>query len=315
MKRKHLVGLAKAAFGIAMLAWIASGIELGALRALMSRGQPLHLVLGVGTLLIAMMYFQWSRLHLLIRGFSVSVATSLKIFYVGALFNNLLPSNIGGDAIRLVYLKNLKSDNWGTPFMLLLLYRVSGMFVLVLGGLVYIAIEHRRLRSLLAAQGLLVHVSETMLWVGLIALLSAAGVALLMLRKLSDRMRDQALGFLRNCRTGIAMLSPRDLVGLVTHTVLLHAFRMLSFYYLALYLGQYVSMWDLVFVVSATAVAAVLPITVAGLGIIEGSISGLLVMYGVDTSAGVAIALANRAVLLLLAAIGGVVYVTDQPRR
>lgn len=315
MLRKRLMNLLKIAFGLGTLLWIARGLQPSELLALARKGNVVHLALGVGCLLIAMMYFQWTRLHLLMKGYAVSIKTSLKIFYVGALFNNLLPGNIGGDAIRLIYLKNLKADNWGTPFMLMLLYRLSGLFVLVLGGLVYIAIEHQRLLALLQAQHLLLSLSTRTWLLGFSALVVVAIVGVLALRRLSEKLRTRALGFLRNCGAAFGMLSLRDRFSLVTHTVLLHLFRMFAFYYLVMYLGQHVSMWDLVFVISATAVAAVLPITVAGLGVMEGSISGLLTMYGVDPSAAVAVALVNRAVLLLLAAIGGVVYVATRAER
>ncbi len=309
---KRIKNLLKVAFGLGILAWIVSGIRLDELRTLASQGDPLNLGLGVGSLLVAMLYFQWSRLHLLIKGYTDGIATSLKIFYVGALFNNVLPSNIGGDAIRLMYLKSLRADNWGTPFMLLLLYRLSGFTLLVLGGLCYVIFDYDRLLQLLAAQHVLVSLdARSWLIAGAVALVGLL-VGLWLLRRLSARMRDRVLGFLRNCRAGLAQLSGGDAVQLVVQTALFHGCRLLSFYYLILYLGQHVSLWDLLFVISATSIIAVLPVTVAGLGVMEGSITLLLSMYGVTPSSAVAIALVNRAVMLLLAAIGAVIYLTSR---
>jgi glycosyltransferase 2 family protein len=309
---KPLKNLLKILFGLSLLAWTVSGIRLDELARLARQGDTLHLLLGAGSLLVAMLYFQWSRLHLLIKGYTDGIATSLKIFYVGALFNNVLPSNIGGDAIRLMYLKNLRADNWGTPFMLLFLYRVSGFTLLVAAGLVYLTFDSDRVIGLLAEQHVLVSFSaQTWAIVGVLALLGlAAGVWVL--RRLSDRVRTRILGFLSNCRGALAQLSRADVVSLAVQTALFHGFRLLSFYYLILYLGQHVSMWDLLFVLSATSVVAVLPITIAGLGVIEGSISLLLTMYGVGASSAGAIALVNRAVMLLLAAIGGVIYLASR---
>jgi uncharacterized protein (TIRG00374 family) len=309
---KALKNLLKVAFGLGLLAWTVSGIRLGELATLAREGDPKNLALGVGTLLIAMLYFQWSRLHLLIKGYTDGIATSLKIFYVGALFNNVLPSNIGGDAIRLMYLKSLRAENWGAPFMLLLLYRASGFALLVFGGLIYIAFDHERLIRLLEAQHVFVSLStRTWLIAGAVALIGLA-VAVFLIRRLSAQVRTRIFGFLRNCQGALAQLSRGDVVQLVIQTALFHGFRLLSFYYLILYLGQHVSLWDLVFVISATAIIAVLPVTIAGLGVMEGSISLLLAMYGVTPSSAVAIALVNRAVMLFLAAIGGVIYLTSK---
>ncbi len=309
---KTLKNLLKVAFGVGLLAWTVSGIRPDELARLARQGEPRYLVLGVGSLLVAMLYFQWSRLHLLIKGYTDGIATSLKIFYVGALFNNVLPSNIGGDAIRLMYLKSLRADNWGTPFMLLLLYRVSGFTLLVAAGLVYVTFDHARLIGLLAERDVLVSFSATT-WVavGAVALLGVAA-AVFVLRRLSARVRERIFGFLRNCRGAFAQLSRADAWKLVIQTMLFHGFRLASFYYLILYLGQHVSAWDLLFVLSATSVVAVLPITIAGLGVMEGSISLLLTMYGVSASSAVAIALVNRAVMLLLAAIGGIIYLASR---
>jgi uncharacterized protein (TIRG00374 family) len=307
---KAVKNLLKIVFGVGLLAWTVSGIRLGELAALAREGDPKNLALGVGSLLVAMFYFQWSRLHLLIKGYTDGIATSLKIFYVGALFNNVLPSNIGGDAIRLMYLKSLRAENWGAPFMLLLLYRASGFALLVAGGLVYITFDHDRLIKLLEAQHVFVHFGATT-W-----LLAAAGAAVALaigvwiLRRLSERVRSRVLGFLRNCQGALSQLSRADVANLIVQTALFHGFRLLSFYYLIQYLGQFVSIWDLVFVISATAIIAVLPVTIAGLGVMEGSISLLLAMYGVTPSSAVAIALVNRAVMLMLAAIGGVIYLS-----
>lgn len=309
---KRLKIVLKIALGVGILAWIVSGIRPDELRTLASQGDPLNLALGVGSLLVAMFWFQWSRLHLLIKGYTDGIATSLKIFYVGALFNNVLPSNIGGDAIRLMYLKSLRADNWGTPFMLLLLYRVSGFTLLVLAGLIYVIFDHDRLLSLLAQQHVFVALDARSWVIAAVVALAGAAVALWLLRRLSTRMRDKLLGFLRNCRAGLAQLSFGDAVQLVIQTALFHGCRLLSFYYLILYLGQHVSWWDLLFVISATAIIAVLPVTVAGLGVMEGSITLLLRMYGVSETSAVAIALVNRAVMLLLAAIGGVIYVSSR---
>jgi uncharacterized protein (TIRG00374 family) len=315
MLRRRLLNVFKVAFGVGMLAYIARDVHGAQLMALARKGNPAHLWAGVGCMLVAMMYFQWTRLHVLIKGFTNGIATSLKIFYVGALFNNLLPSNIGGDAIRLIYLKNLRTENWGTPFMLLLLHRLSGFVVLVLAGLVYVGLEHTRLLSLLEARHLLLQLSARTWLLGGAGLLLVAVLGLFAVRRLSDRVRERVLGFGRNCRGAFTVVSGKDFTWLMVHTFLFHGLRMLSFYYLVRYLGQQVSMWDLVFVISATAVAAVLPVTVAGLGVVEGSISGLLAMYGVADSSAVAVALVNRLVLLLMAAIGGIVYAATRDER
>jgi uncharacterized protein (TIRG00374 family) len=312
---KRLQNLLKMAFGLCVLAWIAWHLELSKLVALARRGEPLHFALGVGFLLVAMLGLQWTRLHLLIKSYTPNLATSLKIFFVGALFNNFFPSNIGGDAVRLMYLKNLRSEGWGTPFTLLLVYRLSSFVLLVIGGLVYVVIEHRRLLALLQAHHLFVELHATTWLLAAAAVLALLVAAVALRRRLSARVQTRVAEFVRACRAAFTLLSRADAISLFVQTVLFHVCRMLSFYFLVRYMGQSVALWDLVFVISATAVIAVLPVTVAGLGVLEASITGLLVMYGVELSCAGAVAFVNRAVLMLSAAIGGIIYLRSADQR
>ncbi|HEX2677824.1 MAG TPA: lysylphosphatidylglycerol synthase transmembrane domain-containing protein, partial [Polyangiales bacterium] len=228
------------------------------------------------------------------------------------LFNNLLPSNIGGDAVRLVYLKNLKSDNWGTPFMLLLLHRLSGFVVLVFSGLFYLALEHDRLFQLAKQQHVPLSMGHGKGGYVLIAAVVGIALAALVIRKLQGKLRGRVVGFLQNCRAAFLVVPRRDFVWLMVHTFFFHFSRMLAFYFLVEYLGEHVSLWDLVFVISATGIVAVIPLTIAGVGLVEGSISGLLALFGVANDPAVAVALLNRVVLILMAAIGGVVYASTR---
>jgi len=315
MLGKRLQNLLKMTFGLCVLAWIAWHLELSKLLDLARRGEPLHFVLGVGFLVVAMLGLQWTRLHLLIKSYTPNLATSLKIFFVGALFNNFLPSNIGGDAVRLMYLKNLRGEGWGTPLTLLVMYRLSSFVLLVIGGLAYVSVERQRLIALLRANHLFVELRPTT-WLLAAALSLALLAAAYMLRhRVSARVQGRVAESVRTVRAAFALLSRADAFSLLVQTALFHLCRVLSFYFLVRYMGQSVALWDLVFVISATAVIAVLPVTVAGLGVMEASITGLLVMYGVELSCAGAVAFVNRAVLLLSAAIGGVIYLrSGEPR-
>jgi uncharacterized membrane protein YbhN (UPF0104 family) len=304
ISRKQLRNLLRMAFGLGVLVWIARQIDYPTLASLVQRGDPWQLALGVGSSLVALHGLQWARLHLLIRGYTSSLATSIKIFYVGALFNNFLPSNVGGDAIRMLYLQGLRSENLGTPFMLMVLYRVTSFAVLMLAGLAYVALEWRRLFGLLAEHGLRVALSPSTWLLGALAL----GALVLAFMWLRARHAARVREFARGCRAALALLSAMDVFVLLAETVLFHFLRMLSFFHLVRFGGQHVALGDLVFVVSATAVVSVLPITIAGLGVIEASITGLLGLFGVELSCAAGVALVNRAVMLLAAAIGGMIY-------
>jgi uncharacterized membrane protein YbhN (UPF0104 family) len=310
MSGKRLKNLLRLAFGLCVLAWVFGHLEIGKLVGLARRGDPASLACGVGFLVAAMIGLQWTRLHLLIKHYTPDLATSLKIFFVGALFNNFLPTNIGGDAIRLMYLKQLRNESLGTPFMLLVIYRFSNFALLIVSGFSYVALSHDRLFALLRARGLWIEPRPVTAFAVAIGCIVVCGTTFTLRR----RMPARVLAFWQGCRAGLARLTRADALSLLLQSVLFQLCRMLSFYFLVRYMGERVSLWDLVFVISATAVTAALPVTVAGLGVIEASITGLLVMYGVEVTSAGAVALVNRAVMLLSAAIGGVIYLrSDAP--
>lgn len=308
MLGKRLPRALRIAFGLSVIAFIAWHLELAKLAAIARTGDPLYFALGCGFLVVAMLGLQWARLQLLIKSYKPSFATSLKIFFVGALFNNVLPSNLGGDAMRLIYLQELRAESWGTPFMLLLVYRASSFAVLLGAGFGYLAVEHVRLLSLLHARQLGIAARGLTFLAAIGGVLALLALGFTLRRRLSDRLKTRIAEFVRACRAALQLLSTSDLIWLFALTVLFHLCRMLSFYFLVRYAGQSIALWDLVFVISATAVIAVLPVTVAGLGVLEASITGLLVIYGVELSCAGAVAFVNRAVLLLSAAIGGIIY-------
>jgi uncharacterized membrane protein YbhN (UPF0104 family) len=77
-------------------------------------------------------------------------------------------------------------------------------------------------------------------------------------------------------------------------------------------MGENVSFGALIMVMAVTAVLALAPVTVGALGVMEGSITIMLGAYGVSAPAAVTVALVNRIVLLLSAAVGAVLYSTER---
>jgi uncharacterized protein (TIRG00374 family) len=220
----------------------------------------------------------------------------------------MLPSNVGGDAVRLLYLRKLQAQSWGGPFVLLMLHRFTGMMVLLIAAGAYALACWDRIAAVLGAA----HVQA---FVPLAAL--SWGAALLVLLVLgwlvlSARLRAKIAGPLRRfageCRDGLRELGMRRVIELLLLTVAFHVVRMLAFYVLVQYAGQSIALLDILIVLAATAIAGVIPISVGGLGLMEGAISVTLGLFGVSQGAAFAAAAANRLVMWLGAAIGGLVY-------
>jgi len=286
------------------------------LTPLLAKGDWRLLTYSVLSFAASLCVFQALRLHVLVAHYTESLAATMRLFFVGAFFNNLLPSNVGGDAVRLVYLSKMKGGGWTGPISLLLLHRLSGLLMMVVCFVVYAAVEGPRFSALVTTAGLQIQGPAPWLSLVILALATMASVAVYVARGTAlGRKIDQRLrGTLSQARAALGKLSNASIMHLLWLTALFHVARMFGFYFAVLYFGQSIALWDLVPVLTFTALMALLPITIGGLGLVEGSVGVGLQMFGVSPSAAVAAAIINRAVMVLVALWGGFLYAADQSR-
>ena len=303
----------RVAFGLALLGVLIARIDPGEYRSFVERGDPQQLALGLGLLFLAFPVLQALRLHPLVARYTGSLRSTFSVFMVGAFFNTMLPSNVGGDAVRLLYLRRMQADNWGGPFAMLMLHRATGMGVLLLAAAGHAAIEHRRLARVLSGVELSLPASK-LIAIALLGLTACVAAAIAIARS-EHAFARRVRTFLADCWRATTEVGLGGTLLLLALTALFHLVRMLAFLMLVRYTGQSIGFWDLLPVLTATALAGVVPLTVGGLGLMEGAISVTLGLFGVDETAAVATALANRAVLLVSAALGGLTYVLTPAAR
>lgn len=302
-------------FGLALLAWLVSRVDPAEYVELWRSGDRALLGMGLAALFLAFPVLQALRLHPLVARYTQSVRSTFVVFMVGAFFNMMLPSNVGGDAVRLVYLKRMRAQNWGGPFAMLMLHRASAMAVLLLAAGLHALLNAERFARVVAGVTVDAHwaqrLSPAVLMTGAIGLLLIGALGWW----LSGRVRLKAVQWLRRfareCVEAVRELGWPAFSATLALTALFHFVRMLAFYWLISASGQQIALFDLLPVLAATALAGVVPLTVGGLGLMEGALSVTLTLFGVAETAAIAAAIANRAVLLVSAAIGGVVYVVS----
>jgi uncharacterized membrane protein YbhN (UPF0104 family) len=198
---------------------------------------------------------------------------------------------------------------------MLMLHRAAAMGVLLLAAGVHALLNAHRLAGVLAGvkvdprfatqlrPATVIAAAAVLLLLGAIAWRLAGGLR----AKLAARARR----FATDCWDAVREVGWGAAGVLLALTALFHFVRMLAFYVLIRSTGQSIALFDLLPVLAATALAGVVPLTVGGLGLMEGAISVTLSLFGVAETAAIGAALANRAVLLVSAAVGGVVYVVS----
>ena len=100
MKRSALL-VAKVAVSIALLGYLLSTTDLDALQRRVRAGDPLLLALAMAlyAAILAISTWRW-RVLLEAQGFTIPLAHLSGSYLVATFFNNFLPSNIGGDVVR-----------------------------------------------------------------------------------------------------------------------------------------------------------------------------------------------------------------------
>jgi glycosyltransferase 2 family protein len=96
------------------------------------------------------------------------------------------------------------------------------------------------------------------------------------------------------------------LTGNVLLAIIYQVVGVLMFYLLSRGLGLPPSFFDWAWIVGALTLALFLPVTIGGLGIREGTLIGILGMYGCDKEAAVAVSFVGFSFVLMLAIIGAI---------
>jgi uncharacterized membrane protein YbhN (UPF0104 family) len=312
---RRLFAALQIAFGLGLTIWFVSHLELGALAELARRGRPLDLVLGLAFTFAAFPLLQAVRLHVLVSHYTGRFSTTMTINLIGALFNHLLPSNVAGDGIKLFYLQRLQAAGWGGPLAMLLLHRLSGVMLLHAAALVCVLARYDAIvRAVATARLGPIGTLGTVVGLALGAVLGVAAFVLLL--PAVRRKGGSLLRRLWNESWAAVRDTPRRALGwLFVWTLAFQGARAAGFLYMLAFVGERANPLDVVIAMAVTAVAAMLPITVGGLGVMEGALGVTLVAFGVSAQAAISVALVQRVVLIANAAAGGFSYALYGRRR
>jgi hypothetical protein len=292
----------------ALVAWLAAEIDWAEFWSTLRRTN-LWLLALVVPLRFASVWFSAIKWRELLAVHDVHYALS-KLFgwyLTGTFISQFLPSTIGGDSYR-VYKTYRNSKARVVSVLAVFADRLtSTMVALALGY----------------AAALIVFLTTGDELAGTIVLLSSAaavcsGVALTALLK-ADRMErfteskycpKPLASMIRHSRDYSEHRKEMRLVWL--HSFLFQASRILATWLVLIALGWVTNPVELTFALVAVTTIGMLPISVAGLGVMEASFAYLMARYGVPIEAGVATMLLLRVQLIVVSAVGGVFFLLER---
>jgi uncharacterized protein (TIRG00374 family) len=257
-----------------------------------------------------LMALTWGLL-LAARGLRVPLGKLVNIYYMSSFIGTWLPSSTGPDVVRAYYLARHVDGYDAVGSMLVL--RFISLLALGLFAITGIALVPSEVpMSALVLAGLLVAGSAGALIVGMTEgprrlaqrVLNAIGLGGLgnVLGKLHD-----ALHAYRS--------SPGALAAATVLSLAVQLFRILEIYYAGLALGGTVPLVQYLVLVPVTTLITLVPVSLAGLGVREGSFMYFFSRVGMSEETAFSLGLLVFGLTLVLWAIGAVLYWRDRPDR
>jgi glycosyltransferase 2 family protein len=317
LARRNVLLAVKISVSIVLLSLLFSRIAVGRLWATARHASMLWLFAAMLLFFVNILAATW-RWHLLLSAQRVRVRmqTLFASFLVANFFNNFLPSNIGGDVMRIAdTAKPAGSKTLATTVVLV----DRGLGLL---GLVFVAALGA------TAAGSTHHATGPIwpawLWVGFLFAAMASAPAVLapsgfgrLLQPLTvfhpewvgDRI-DTMTAVLGRFRE-----RPRALAGCFGGAVFVQAIIVVFYFVVAYALHLNVSIWDLTVVVPASIVIQMLPVSISGFGVREATFSFYFTRIGQPIESALLVSLVAQALIMLFSLTGAAVYITRTHRR
>ena len=307
--RKTLIFILKGVVSVGLLALLISRSDAPRLWAYVRTASVLWLASALGLYLLMVLASAW-RWGLLLdaQGVPVPGRTLAGSFLVATFFNNFLPSNIGGDVVRIAdTARPAGSKTLATAVVLV--DRGIGLLGLVLLAAVAGSVVGDTGASPVPASLLWAVFGGTTL-AAAPALLAPARVIRLLgpLRRLNPEWvgarLDRLAGVLYRFRQ-----APVALVGCVGGAVLVQVILVGFYAAIAHAIGVAVSPWHLAVLVPVSFLVQMLPLSVNGFGLREATFSFYFARLGLPIEAALVISLLGAGLVMLFSLTGAVVYV------
>lgn len=250
---------------------------------------------------------RWQRL-LLAEGIRLRLARLMLVYFQGAFFNLFLPSLIGGDIFRgyAIY----KITRHDAAVASILVDRLSGFAALMGIALVALGLAHREVRD---AQVAAMIMGVTVVFAALVlvlqnprlAALAAGLLGYLGLARFQPRLQGmvEALQRYRGHRVALGQA--------LLLSVVLQAMIIVTYYLIGQSLGLGVPLAYFFLYVPLITVLAMLPVSVAGLGVREGAVVYFFAKVGVDGATALGMSLIWFSLTALVSSLGGLALLLD----
>lgn len=277
--KKHAITACKIAVLIICLAIVFQNIDLGELKTILTEDLPLHIIMaGFACLLLSQTisalrmryYFTQSDIHLN-RPFAIG------LYFVGALYNSILPGGIGGDGYKVYKMKQIADVPYKKSICLLISDRASGLLLLLLS--VYLFSSIGSIKDMLAIPFFMLAI--------LLPIITVIGYLLCIYYLLNE--------------------TPRIALGAIPYSLVIQglaiAFGSLLFWQLGESLTN-AQLFSYVAIFQFSILVSVVPISFGGAGLRELTFMYAAQWFGLSAELGIAVCLILHITLLAVSSLG-----------
>jgi len=277
-------------------------LDLNIMFGLISRSDLLLLSIAYMVLVVQIILssFRWCLLLEKIN-IPIDFLSTLKFMWTGLFFNQILPTGIGGDAVR-VYLLKRRYENLKNAISGVIWDRITGMIGLIILVVLGSLSALQQNNSILAKSGL---ISTSLLCFIILCVLYIDRIPILGKNKfIQDLVKHAKHGRLLCLSKEVA---PK-IIGL---SVIVQIFSVLSVFLIGSALGVSLSIVGILIVVPLSILTMAFPISFAGWGVREAVMITGFSLLGVDSEIAFSISILYGLGLVLTSIIGGIFWLSE----
>jgi len=260
-------------------------------------------------------------LLLRVQAIPMKVGTAVKLHLLGLFYNNVMPSATGGDLLRAWYVTKHTNRRLVAALSVFVDRAVALFSMLLMVLVVYLCLVHGRIAGAARPAAPAAHAHTVrfglLLWIlGAVVLGGLAGLCHGGIRRRMGRWARLAGG--GHLASGAAAFrdsmllywrKPLVLLAAVALTLLLQSLTIVAFWVLGRSLGIQASVRYYFIIFPATWLLSALPVSIAGLGLLEGGLRELFTrLAAVPVEQALALALCQRFVWVAASLPGGLIH-------
>jgi uncharacterized membrane protein YbhN (UPF0104 family) len=303
--RRTLLLLVKAAISGLLLYFSLRGVNLDALVERLNRLEPAWLLLAVGLMAsqLLLLSARWRQIAISC-GTDMGFAGTLQINFIAAFFNQVLPSTVGGDGVR-IWFAARRGAGWANATYSVLLDRIFGVFVLALVVAACLPWTLQLIREPVPRAVLLVLACGAIAGPLLVLLAGTHFDRWLRRWAITRHVAAAAEAAAKICR------SLRSAAIVVGCSIMIHLLTVSVAWCCAKAVAAPVGFTHILFLMPPVLLIATVPISIAGWGVRESSMMAAFAYAGLAESDGLTLSILFGAVSLVIGMIGGIVWISS----